>query len=118
MRRNGIDLEWKIDDVHGLDAFSPEAVLHVLRIIQESVTNAVRHAQASRIAVEVRSSDDRRGRLRLSIRDNGRGPQRHVSSSGRGVQNMRSRAEELGALLRIEEASPGTRIELSIPLPA
>ena len=118
LRRNGMELEWKIDDVPGLDAFSPEAVLHLLRIIQESVTNAMRHAQASRVAVEVRSSNDGRGRLRLSIRDDGRGPQRRVSSTGRGVQNMRSRAEELGALLWIEDASPGTRIELSIPFPA
>ena len=118
LRRNGIALEWKPDDVPGLDAFSPQAVLHLLRIIQESVTNAMVHAQASRIAVEVTSADDGHRRLRVSIQDDGCGLSQPVSASGRGIRNMKSRAEDLGAVLRIEDASPGTRIELTLPFPS
>ena len=120
VRRNGIELKWKIDDVPGfdLDVFSPEAVLHLLRIIQESVTNAMRHAQASRISVEVKSSTDGQGQLSVSIRDDGCGLLQRGSSNGRGLQNMRRRAEDLGAVLRIGDASPGTRVDLTLPFPS
>ena len=61
--------------------------------------------------------DEERENLQLSIRDDGRGSTTDGTSTGRGLGNMNSRAEKLGAELRIEHTDSGTRIELSIPVP-
>jgi len=117
LRRNGIDLRWMIDDISGLDSFPPEAALHVLRIIQEAVTNTLRHAGAGRVEVKVTSLDRDPLQLYVSIRDDGRGLPTPAASGGRGLKNMKSRAEELGAVLRVEGAHSGTQVELTMPFP-
>ncbi len=117
LRRNGIDLLWRIDDIPDLDAFPPEAALHVLRIIQEAVTNTLRHANADRVEVRITSSSDAQGQLHISIHDDGRGLPTPMSTGGRGIQNMNSRAQELGAVLRIEGTNSGTQVELTVPFP-
>jgi len=117
LRRSGITLTWSIDDDIRAETFPPEAVLHVLRIIQEAVTNALRHANASRIDVRMSFGDEKREHLQLSIQDDGLGLSTHGTTAGRGLRNMSLRAEKLGAELRIEHTGSGTRIDLSIPLP-
>jgi len=117
LRRNGIDLGWSVEEIPGLDAFPPEATLHVLRIIQEAVTNTLRHAAADRVEVRIRASGDEPRQLHISIHDDGRGLLMPTSSNGRGIKNIRFRAEELGAVLRIDGTSSGTRIDLTIPFP-
>jgi len=117
LRRNGIDLRWRIDDIPDLDAFPPETALHVLRIIQEAVTNTLRHANADRVEVRITSSSDAQGQLHISIHDDGRGLPTPMSHGGCGIQNMNSRAQELGAVLRIEGTNSGTQIDLMVPFP-
>jgi signal transduction histidine kinase len=117
LRRNGIQLSWSIDDMPGLDTFSPEAALHVLRIIQEAVTNTLRHASADRVEVIMTSSGADQGKLRLSICDDGQGLSPLVPSGGRGIKNIKSRAKELGAEVSIEGTSSGTKVDLAIPFP-
>ena len=123
LARNGIDLRWNLEEIPDLDAFPPEAALHILRIIQEAVTNALRHANADNVEVKISSSGTSdptgfaRRRLRLRISDDGCALQPLMSSGGRGINNMKSRAEELNAVLRIEDTHPGTRIDLRIPFP-
>jgi len=115
LRRNGIDLSWRLDEISGLDAFPAEAALHVLRIIQEAVTNTLRHAGADSAEVRIVCTGDETRRLHVSIRDDGRGLPMPMSSNGRGINNMKSRAEELGAALQIDGTSSGTRIDLTVP---
>ena len=117
LRRNGIQLSWSIDDMPGLDTFSPEAALHVLRIIQEAVTNTLRHASADRVEVIMTSSGADQGKLRLSICDDGQGLSPLVPSGGRGIKNIKSRAKELGAEVSIVGTSSGTKVDLAIPFP-
>ena len=117
LRRNGIDLRWMIDDIPGLDSIPPEAALHVLRIIQEAVTNTLRHADAGHVEVRVTSLDHEPWQLHVSIRDDGRGLPTPAPSDGRGLKNMKSRAEELGAVLRTQGTHSGTQVELTIPFP-
>lgn len=117
LRRNGITLIWSIDDRIGADSFPPEAVLHVLRIIQESVTNALRHADASRIEVRMMFSGEEKERLQLSICDDGCWLSTYGTTGGRGLEIMNSRAAELGTEIRIEHTGLGTHVDLSIPLP-
>ncbi len=117
LRRNGIDLRWRVDDIPDPDLFPPEAMLHVSRIIQEAVTNTLRHANAESVEVRITCSGVAQRQLHVSIHDDGRGLPTPMSKDGRGIQNMKSRAQELGAELRIESMSSGTQVELTVPFP-
>jgi signal transduction histidine kinase len=91
----------------------------VLRIGQEAVANAVRHAQASEIHVSL-TYDDRS--LSLRIRDDGQGfdldgAARRVGHGG--LRNMQERAQKIGAEWKVASAAGrGTEIEAIVPLAA
>jgi signal transduction histidine kinase len=92
---------------------------HLLRIAQEAVTNALKHAAASRIGVKLHMEERN---LHLRIKDNGRGfDQQDVFSSQTGhfgVIGMRERAERLGGELRLaSNPGEGTEVEVTVPLP-
>ncbi len=114
--RNGITLSWHVDDRIEHDMFAAEDALHVLRIIQEAVTNSLRHADASAIAVRISLGDHETGPLQVSIRDDGRGLPEDRTIGGRGINNIKSRAKELGAETRIEDTGSGTQVKVTIPL--
>ena len=115
--RNGIELNWDVEDILDADEFPPEVTLHILRIIQEAVTNSLQHSNAGRVEVSISvSGADERRCLRIRVADDGCALQTGPSLAGRGVKNMNSRAKELGAELRMEGTDSGTRIELAIPL--
>lgn len=98
----------------------PKTEAELLRIAQEAVTNAVRHAAPANIAIELRFG----GRdLEMTIQDDGRGfdglP--HPQSSGPeghfGLTGMRERAAEIGGTLAVDSApGKGTRVTASVPL--
>ena len=114
--RNGIpcELELRAADLELEDAHATA----VFRILQESLTNAARHAQASRVEVSI---DRRDGAIALRVRDNGRG----FSSSDQGkagsfgLMGLRERTYLLGGEVSIaSEPGRGTTIEVRIPLEA
>jgi signal transduction histidine kinase len=82
----------------------PDAAQHLYRIAQEAVNNAVRHAQASRIRVELRDCGDS---FVLSIEDDGIGLPRPVPSRGMGLRTMANRARLIDGELTIEPAPGG-----------
>jgi len=83
------------------------------RIVQEALTNVIRHAQAATCLVRLVVED----RCCLEIRDDGRGFAPH-GRAGVGLTSMRARAEELGGTCLIESApNQGTRIVVQFPLP-
>ena len=89
----------------------------VYRIAGEAVRNAFRHANARRIEVEIRY-DERR--LRVRVRDDGRGIQPAVLEGDRpghfGLRGMRERADVIGGRLTVwSEGGLGTEVELTIP---
>lgn len=90
---------------------------NLLRIGQEAVNNAVEHAQAQRILVNL-VFDARR--VRLSIRDDGRGFDQAASNGGSGhfgLIGMRERAEQIGGSLSIHSANgSGTEIVVDVPI--
>ncbi len=104
---------WRVGDLPERSWLGPEQHLHVLRILQEAFANAVQHAHAGEIELRTALLPDR---LEISVRDDGEGIVDGSRRSGRGLANMRRRAEALGAELRVEGASPGTRVTLRLPL--
>lgn len=84
------------------------------RIIQEAVTNIVRHSAATRAHISVRCGRDR---LHLTVTDNG-GPTRpHAPrGAGHGIEGMRERAGALGGSLDAGPRDDGFAVRASIPL--
>ena len=97
----GIHLRWAIEDVPEDLDLGPDGLLDVLRIVQESITNVVRHAGARTVTLAVRSGGEAEGALEVVVADDGVGLGGDASG-GRGVPNMRRRAEALGGSLQLE----------------
>ncbi|RKZ99765.1 MAG: methanol utilization protein MoxY, partial [Gammaproteobacteria bacterium] len=95
----------------------------VFRVVQESITNAVRHADASQIAISVTNEHDSGGQdqLVLNIRDNGKGMviDDFHSDVDFGLLGMRERAHSMGGEFKLESAlGEGVSICITIPLGA
>ncbi|MEU9609025.1 sensor histidine kinase [Streptomyces sp. NPDC048057] len=91
----------------------------LLRIAQEALTNAAKHAAASRVGVTLSYMD---GEVTLDVRDDGRGfdplraPKR-TGTGGFGLDGMRSRAERVAGSLTVEsEPGYGTAVSARLPL--
>jgi signal transduction histidine kinase len=93
----------------------PRVVDHLVAVIREALTNAARHAQASRFVVRVVAGDD----LVVEVIDNGVGVDLSDTSErqGLGLTNLRSRAEKLSGTLNLETvAGGGTKLTWRVPL--
>ncbi|QMW02940.1 sensor histidine kinase [Spirosoma foliorum] len=93
---------------------SSTQVLNLFRIVQEALTNVVKHAQASTATVQLQVSPS--GHINLQIHDDGRGftwANGAISSHHYGLQNMQTRAQELGGTFRVF-ADNGTTVEVEI----
>jgi two-component system, NarL family, sensor histidine kinase UhpB len=98
----------------GLPSIPPETELVIYRVAQESLTNAVRHADASKITLSLAAVDDR---VTLLVRDDGRGIDGPVSGDTAGVSGMRERAMLIGAEIAIRSRpGAGTEVQLDVPL--
>lgn len=83
----------------------------VLRVAQEALHNALRHASASRVVVELAHED---GQLVLSVSDDGTGFDR-VDTRGLGLVSMRDRAESVGGTLTVTSApDEGTTVRMEV----
>ena len=95
-RRQGHDgPRYRVDFAADIDAhLAPLARANLYRIATEAIANVERHAQASECSITFKPVRDA---LLLRIEDNGRGFDPHLPHDGRGLANMRRRAQALGA---------------------
>ena len=101
-------------EVEGEAAVGPEIEHAILRIVNEAVSNAARHAGASSVSIRISSEDDR---VVVRISDDGDGfdPRALNPRRGFGLRSMSHRAESLGGRLHLEsEPGSGTIIEVAI----
>lgn len=109
LAEHALEFEWRIDDEPQLPHPGPSQNLNLLRIVQESITNIIKHAGASVITV---ASD----RNSISIRDDGRGFDPETGGGrnrqGHGLAGMRRRAESIGAEFDLSSDSGGTTVRL------
>ena len=90
----------------------------LFRIVQEALTNVVKHSGAKRVTLFLESIE---GGARLTVSDDGKGFDplaQHMADAGGewGLITMRERAEEIGGELRIESSpGKGTKIILEVP---
>ncbi|HEY1275712.1 MAG TPA: GAF domain-containing sensor histidine kinase [Thermoleophilaceae bacterium] len=111
--RHGLDVDLDCPPEH-LEA-SPEQAAAAIRILREALTNADRHAEASRVEVRL---ERRRGALELAIADDGHGfdPSARVAEGHLGLELMRRRAQEAGGELSLTtRPGGGTTVALRLP---
>ena len=107
----GLDIDVTLDVPPGLLDGAIDAAAY--RIVQESLTNVLRHAAATHVAVSVRVTD---GRLVLRVADDGRGTG-HGLVPGSGISGMRERVALLGGTLTMGDApGGGFRVAADLPL--
>lgn len=113
--RTGIEV--KFETVVFRNRLDQDAKIALYRVAQEALTNIERHAQASRVSLDVYGHS---GGATLRIADNGRGlaAAREANSQGQGLglRNMQERIEQLDGTLRILSSRTGTVIEAQVPL--
>ena len=112
----GVEFAFSVDSERPIETLSiaPNERRGIFLIAKESLHNAVKHARASRIDVELRVQGSR---LSITIRDDGRGFDPLHVNAGHGLRSLRSRAAGLGANLTLRsEIGRGATVELSMGL--
>ncbi|WP_454651991.1 sensor histidine kinase [Bradyrhizobium liaoningense] len=126
LRPHDIALDWRVATPQGLPLhpeLRPWHVIQIVRILDEAVTNAAKHAQARHVAVTIETHDGSQGPYGvISVTDDGRGfamagncNAAAAGQTARGLRNMRSRAARCGAVLDLSSDASGTRVRLQLP---
>jgi signal transduction histidine kinase len=102
------------DEINAI--LKPSQAIHIFRLVQEALNNAVKHSGAKSIVV--RLSLQKNKLLIVTIRDDGKGFKAGEVFEGHyGMENMKSRVKEMGGNLLIEsEPLKGTEIKLEVPV--
>lgn len=111
LRRSGVDLVWSMTGLPEVSGVTPGNALAVLRILQEAVTNALKHGPARTIAIKGALIE---GKVAIAVENDGAA---YVEGRpGFGLVNMRRRAAQLDGEVRIVPCAQGTRLTLLLPL--
>ena len=106
-----IELEWAVTELPEIDNMSPRRSLHIMRIVQEAITNSIKHSGSDKMKLVTGVAEDS---VFIEVIDYGAGFE--ISSvsekQGRGVKNMRYRAQQLDAELEFRQLTKGTSVRL------
>jgi signal transduction histidine kinase len=112
-RAHGLKADLRVDGTPEVDS---AVEVELYRIVQEALNNAVRHARAETIEVEVEARD---GEITVTVRDDGVGfdpGARAIRERRLGLTSMRERAERLGGAFSVETArEAGTVVRVEVP---
>lgn len=92
--------------------YGEEADMAIFRCVQESLTNVMKHADATRAHIDI---GEKAGRLHIAIEDNGRGVSAG-STWGLGITAMRERVRSLKGVSAIDSSPNGTKVTVELPL--
>lgn len=110
LEQHGLVFDWQIHDEPVLKNPSPSNNLHLTRIVQEAITNVIKHADASVITI---STDSRS----VMIIDDGKGFDPASIEPGRhGIVGMKRRAQQIDADLQIKPSEHGTHVRIVLNL--
>jgi signal transduction histidine kinase len=121
----GVSLRWRVTPSKVLK-LNPSQVTQVLRIINEAITNALKHAEGHDLAVIgnviPQDADNPIAFYSLIVKDGGNGLASDLKATlqivqrGNGLSNMQRRAQSVGATIVIESDEQGTIVQLRLPL--
>ncbi|WP_171579418.1 sensor histidine kinase [Bradyrhizobium australiense] len=131
LRPHDIALDWRAVTAQGLPVYPelrPWHVIQIVRLLDEAVTNAAKHADARCITVRIETLAGANGlkRGRITVEDDGKGFEiapdggaAGATKAARGLRNMRNRAARCGAELQLSSCAQGThkgtRVRLTLP---
>jgi len=115
LENSGIILHWNVSDIPPLDWLNPSCSLHVLRILQEALSNIIKHSGATEVSLSTHITVTH---VTVEIADNGCGfdAKQALTISGRGLSNQIQRAQTIGAQVRWAEQQVGTTFQLMLPI--
>jgi signal transduction histidine kinase len=110
----GIELQWEMQDLPPLHWLGPPQALQVMRIVQEALTNILKHSAATHVHLSARALG---ADIEVRLTDNGRGFAADAleRQDSFGVLGMRERAQTLGGVIEITRKSDTTVVSLSVP---
>jgi signal transduction histidine kinase len=97
MKDSGLNLNWQVEALPAIPDFGPHKALQVLRIVQEAVTNVIRHAEAKNISIKAYAQSEQ---VIIEVCDDGKGLS-DIVTYGKGLNNMRYRAKEIDAEIHV-----------------
>ena len=110
----GIRLSWEVETVPRLAWLNPGVSLNILRMMQEILTNILKHAHAHSIRVATKSDG---GHVSISISDDGAGFSTNTANDvGRGLRNLKRRAADIGGEVDIHSGANGTQVRIRLPI--
>ena len=113
----GMSLNWNQADLLAVETRDAQWIMNLYRLMQEAITNAVRHSGGDLISVTINHPGRRK--IVIRIEDNGGGIDMASVKRGRGLTNMEHRARDMGATFKIAttEIGLGLAILVEAPLP-
>jgi len=113
-----LKLHWQVEELPRIPHFGPAKVLNTMRIIQEAITNTIKHSQANNLTISTALTQDNNEvhYACIRVKDDGCGflP---AKLQGRGLLNMQKRAEMIGAKLYfVATPKEGFTVELKLPV--
>lgn len=116
LKAAGITLRWNTQNLSDTLPLPPQSQLPLLRIIQETITNTLKHAHAKTLSVNVGNST---AELLIEISDDGTGfdvLEARQTVQGKGLNSLDKRARVLGAVLEVTSSPKGTLTRLRLRL--
>jgi signal transduction histidine kinase len=110
IRKSSCLLNWDIDPAQNIQ-LEPSMMLQVGRIVQECISNSLKHAEAQSVAITVRIV---KGQHLIEIQDDGKGFDANQITAGHGLSNMRAKAKRQGWVFNIASDSFGTCVTLNL----
>ena len=113
--RSGMIVEFMRENVP--TTLSPDIAINLFRVLQQALSNAVKHSGASRFDVSLRGTDHQ---LQLAVRDEGKGfdTEAVLAASGLGLVSMQERLKVVNGCVAIEsKPGAGTTVRATVPLP-
>lgn len=113
----GVKLKWQVENIPTIDWLDSRSALHILRILQECITNIIKHTSSTTVEVAAHCDNEF---VVVSVKDNGPGfnPTNLNGTSGKGLSGQKNRALAIGANIVWVSNSSGTTVTLHIPLKA
>jgi signal transduction histidine kinase len=109
----GLQLHWRLQpELPELPEMESSQALHLLRIVQEALGNALKHSRASSVTLAISCSETE---IRVQVSDNGCGFAPPEVARGHGLGHMESRAQRMGGRLEWGHSASGTSITVHWP---
>ncbi|MFK7975507.1 MAG: sensor histidine kinase [Halioglobus sp.] len=109
--QSGIQVHWEVQDIPAIAELGPDRSLQIMRILQEAVTNVIKHSKATNVHMRTGETN---GDVYIEIKDDGKGFEGNAGR-GRGLHNMQYRAKNAGAKIDIETGNNGTSVKIIVP---